>query len=39
MVLDPAKTKKGTYIALKIWAMSFVVFLAYLMTVTELEIR
>jgi len=38
MVLDPAKTKKRTYVALKIWAMGFVVFLAYLMTVMELEI-
>lgn len=35
MVLDPAKTKKGTYVALKIWAMSFVVFLAYLMTIPQ----
>jgi len=38
MVLDPAKTKKRTYVALKIWAMGFVVFLAYLMTVIDLEI-
>lgn len=38
MVLDPAKTKKRTYVALKIWAMGFVVFLAYLMTVMDLGI-
>ena len=33
MILDPAKTKRGTYVALKIWAVGFVGFLAYLMTV------
>lgn len=33
MILDPTKAKRGTYVALKIWAVGFVGFLAYLMTV------